>query len=139
MCPGCPVEDDVCLDVLVSWLAGRLIHFFIWDSTMLFFPLKLGHDPTLTKLLFSRFSSPHSRNHDLKSLMQVAYGDSPVDGQDTDDADQLRLRLGGIRSRSERNLFAVNGQKLGSPWTFLSQEYQTTPRPVSLYSRRPSK
>ena len=41
---------------------------------MLFFPLKLGHDPTLTKLLFSRFFSPHSRNYDLKSLMQVAYG-----------------------------------------------------------------
>ena len=39
---------------------------------MLFFPLKLGHDPTLTKLLFSRLFSPHSRNYDL-TLMQVAY------------------------------------------------------------------
>ena len=67
------MEDDVCLDVLVSWLAGRLFNFFVWDSTMLFFPLKLGHDPTLTKLLFSRFFSPHSKKYDLKSLMQVAY------------------------------------------------------------------
>ena len=53
------MEDDVCLDVLVSWLAGRLFNFFIWDSTMLFFPFKLGRDPTLTKLIyFSIFLLP---------------------------------------------------------------------------------
>ena len=38
MCPGCPVEDDVCLDVLVSWLAGRLFNFF-YGILLCFFPL----------------------------------------------------------------------------------------------------
>ena len=49
-CPGCPVVDDVCLDVLVSWLPGRYFNGFMWDSTIYFSPRKLGHRPTLPKL-----------------------------------------------------------------------------------------
>ena len=41
---------------------------------MTFFPRKLGHHPTLTKLIFFRFSSPHSPSYDFESLMQLAYG-----------------------------------------------------------------
>ena len=29
VCPGCPVEDDVCIDVLVSWLPGRSFNIFM--------------------------------------------------------------------------------------------------------------
>ena len=54
-----------CVGVLAGW---SIVHFFIWDSTILFFPLKLGRDPTLTKLFFLDFSPP-TANYDLKSLM----------------------------------------------------------------------
>ena len=62
----------VCLDVLVSWLAGRLFNCF-YGILLCFFSLKLGHDPTLTKLLFSRYFSPRSPDYNFKSLMEVAY------------------------------------------------------------------
>ena len=38
VCPGCPVEDDVCLDVLVSWLPGRLF-IFLYGILPCFFSL----------------------------------------------------------------------------------------------------
>ena len=62
-----------CVGVLAAW---SIVQFFSCDSTMFFFPRKLGHHHTFTKLLFSRFPSPHSPNHDSKSLMQVAYGEA---------------------------------------------------------------
>ena len=37
--PGCPVEDDVCLDALVSWLPGRSLFFFHVGVYYTFFPL----------------------------------------------------------------------------------------------------
>ena len=39
-------------------------------------------------------------------------------------------------SRSGRKLSPVNGQELGSPWKFLSREYQTTPRQVTFFSKQ---
>ena len=62
MCPGCPVEDDVCLDVLVSWLPARSFNFFMWESTTFFPPRKLGHHLTLIKLFFLDFVPPTGKN-----------------------------------------------------------------------------
>ena len=68
-----------CVGVLAGW---SIVKFFYMGFYYAFFPLKLGHDPTLTKLLFSQFFSPHSRNYDLKSLTQVAYHSSQVVARD---------------------------------------------------------
>ena len=65
------MEDDVCLDVLVSWLPGRLFNFFIWDSTMFFPPAKPGHHV----IFFSIFFPPQPMfRFKILGQMQVAYG-----------------------------------------------------------------
>ena len=73
VCLGCPVEDDVCLDVLVSWLPGRL-YIFLCGILLCFFPLANWpitlHEPSY---YFLYFSPPHRPNYDSKALLQVAY------------------------------------------------------------------
>ena len=45
-----------CVGVLAGW---SIVQFFLWDSTVLFSPLKLGHDSTLQpSIYFLDFSPP---------------------------------------------------------------------------------
>ena len=65
MCPGHPVGDAVSLDVLVSWLSGRLFNSFIWDSTMFLFPSQTGPSPYINQVSIFSIFFPHSPNFDF--------------------------------------------------------------------------
>ena len=67
------MEDNVCLDVLVSWLPGRSFNFGIYMK--LFYCFFLANKAiTLQSTVYILLVSPsYRRNHDSKSLVQVDY------------------------------------------------------------------
>ena len=64
VCPGCPVEDDVYLDVFVSWLLGRLFIFLCGILLCFFFLCKLGlASPYIKQFIIFLIFSPHRLNY----------------------------------------------------------------------------
>ena len=61
MCPGCPVEDYVRLDVLVSWLPGRCSICYV-GFYYVFFPSQTRSSPYINQdIIFLFFSPPQAK------------------------------------------------------------------------------